>query len=186
MLRMHYLALLLCFSGSGWFRLVSAHPHPGESHPAGSGGERSAGPSSNRIRKNRSLCGATDPKNPHVQTGDVWLLLIYTKFILSLNDRNKCNLLSLMLNVCCEQTVREQAIRALVLVPTKELGQQVQTMIRQLTAYCGRDVRVADISGKADLSAQKSVLQQITLFIKSLDWAYLLKGLYLYMELNLI
>ncbi len=60
----------------------------------------------------------------------------------------------------CVQTVREQAVRALVLVPTKELGQQVQTMIRQLTAFCGRDVRVADISGKVDISAQKSVLQQ--------------------------
>ncbi|XP_073730705.1 probable ATP-dependent RNA helicase DDX56 [Misgurnus anguillicaudatus] len=59
-----------------------------------------------------------------------------------------------------KQTVREQAVRALVLVPTKELGQQVQTMIRQLTAYCSRDVRVADISGKADLSAQKPILME--------------------------
>lgn len=48
-------------------------------------------------------------------------------------------------------------MRALILVPTKELGQQVQTMMRQLTAYCSRDVRVADISGKTDLSAQRSV-----------------------------
>lgn len=55
------------------------------------------------------------------------------------------------------QSVREQDVRALILVPTKELGQQVQTMIRQLTAYCSRDVRVADISGKADLSVQRSV-----------------------------
>ncbi|XP_051540691.1 probable ATP-dependent RNA helicase DDX56 [Myxocyprinus asiaticus] len=59
-----------------------------------------------------------------------------------------------------KQTVREQAVRALVLVPTKELGQQVQAMIRQLTAYCSRDVRVADISGKADLSAQKPILME--------------------------
>uniref|UniRef100_A0A673MLP4 Probable ATP-dependent RNA helicase DDX56 n=1 Tax=Sinocyclocheilus rhinocerous TaxID=307959 RepID=A0A673MLP4_9TELE len=59
-----------------------------------------------------------------------------------------------------KQTVREQAVRALVLVPTKELGQQVQTMIRQLTAFCGRDVRVADISGKADISAQKPILME--------------------------
>ena len=29
--------------------------------------------------------------------------------------------------------------------------------MRKLTAYCSRDVRVADISGKADLSAQRSV-----------------------------
>lgn len=63
----------------------------------------------------------------------------------------------------CLQSVREQDVRALVLVPTKELGQQVQTMIRQLTAYCSRDVRVADISGKADLSAQRSAF--ITHFI---------------------
>ncbi|RXN04989.1 putative ATP-dependent RNA helicase DDX56 [Labeo rohita] len=59
-----------------------------------------------------------------------------------------------------KQTVREQAVRALVLVPTKELGQQVQTMIRQLTAYCSRDVRAADISGKADISAQKPILME--------------------------
>lgn len=48
-------------------------------------------------------------------------------------------------------------MRALVLVPTKELGQQVQNMMRKLAAFCSRDVRVADISGKADLSAQRSV-----------------------------
>ncbi|KAM9801224.1 putative ATP-dependent RNA helicase DDX56 [Neosynchiropus ocellatus] len=59
-----------------------------------------------------------------------------------------------------KQTVREQDVRALVLVPTKELGQQVQTMVRQLTAYCSRDVRVADISAKADLSAQRPVLME--------------------------
>uniref|UniRef100_A0A8C4DZA3 Probable ATP-dependent RNA helicase DDX56 n=1 Tax=Dicentrarchus labrax TaxID=13489 RepID=A0A8C4DZA3_DICLA len=59
-----------------------------------------------------------------------------------------------------KQSVREQDVRALILVPTKELGQQVQTMIRQLTAYCSRDVRVADISGKADLSAQRPILME--------------------------
>ncbi|KAL6472390.1 hypothetical protein MHYP_G00185780 [Metynnis hypsauchen] len=59
-----------------------------------------------------------------------------------------------------KQTVREQAVRALILVPTKELGQQVQAMIRQLTAYCARDVRVADISGKTELSAQRPILME--------------------------
>ncbi|XP_029371944.1 putative ATP-dependent RNA helicase DDX56 [Echeneis naucrates] len=59
-----------------------------------------------------------------------------------------------------KQSVREQNVRALVLVPTKELGQQVQTMMRQLTAFCSRDVRVADISGKADLSAQRPILME--------------------------
>ncbi|XP_059213331.1 probable ATP-dependent RNA helicase DDX56 [Centropristis striata] len=59
-----------------------------------------------------------------------------------------------------KQSVREQDVRALILVPTKELGQQVQTMIRQLTAFCSRDVRVADITGKADLSAQRPILME--------------------------
>ncbi|XP_034565413.1 probable ATP-dependent RNA helicase DDX56 [Notolabrus celidotus] len=59
-----------------------------------------------------------------------------------------------------KQSVREQDVRALILVPTKELGQQVQAMIRQLTAFCSRDVRVADISGKADLSAQRPILME--------------------------
>uniref|UniRef100_A0A672ZPU2 Probable ATP-dependent RNA helicase DDX56 n=1 Tax=Sphaeramia orbicularis TaxID=375764 RepID=A0A672ZPU2_9TELE len=59
-----------------------------------------------------------------------------------------------------KQSVREQDVRALILVPTKELGQQVQTMIRQLTAFCSRDVRVADISAKADLSAQRPILME--------------------------
>uniref|UniRef100_A0A3Q0RYM4 RNA helicase n=1 Tax=Amphilophus citrinellus TaxID=61819 RepID=A0A3Q0RYM4_AMPCI len=59
-----------------------------------------------------------------------------------------------------KQSVREQDVRALILVPTKELGQQVQLMMRQLTAYCSRDVRVADISSKADLSTQRPILME--------------------------
>ncbi|KAK7895451.1 hypothetical protein WMY93_020776 [Mugilogobius chulae] len=59
-----------------------------------------------------------------------------------------------------KQSVREQDVRALILVPTKELGQQVQTMIRQLTSYCSRDVRVADISGTTDLSTQRPILME--------------------------
>ncbi|XP_077478619.1 putative ATP-dependent RNA helicase DDX56 [Stigmatopora argus] len=59
-----------------------------------------------------------------------------------------------------KQSVRGQEVRALILVPTKELGQQVQAMMRQLTAYCSRDVRVADISGVADISAQRPILME--------------------------
>ncbi|XP_061657466.1 probable ATP-dependent RNA helicase DDX56 [Syngnathoides biaculeatus] len=59
-----------------------------------------------------------------------------------------------------KQSVREQDVRALILVPSKELGRQVQAMMRQLTAYCSRDVRVADISGKDDVSAQRPVLME--------------------------
>ncbi|XP_028835712.1 putative ATP-dependent RNA helicase DDX56 [Denticeps clupeoides] len=59
-----------------------------------------------------------------------------------------------------KQIVREQAVRALVLVPTKELGQQCQAMMRQLTAFCARDVRVADVSGDTDISAQRPILME--------------------------
>nr|XP_057912377.1 probable ATP-dependent RNA helicase DDX56 isoform X2 [Doryrhamphus excisus] len=57
-------------------------------------------------------------------------------------------------------TVREQDVRALILVPTKELGHQVRTMMKELMAYCSRDVRVADISGRADVSAQRPILME--------------------------
>ncbi|XP_056427207.1 probable ATP-dependent RNA helicase DDX56 [Hyla sarda] len=57
-------------------------------------------------------------------------------------------------------TVSEQAVRVLILVPTRELGHQVQQMARQLTTYCARDIKIADISGQADISAQRPILME--------------------------
>uniref|UniRef100_A0A8C8SDG0 Probable ATP-dependent RNA helicase DDX56 n=1 Tax=Pelusios castaneus TaxID=367368 RepID=A0A8C8SDG0_9SAUR len=65
-----------------------------------------------------------------------------------------------LLQVKMSPSVTEQAVRGLILVPTKELGQQVLQMIRQLTTYCSRDVRVADISGQVDMSAQRPILME--------------------------
>ncbi|XP_074066169.1 putative ATP-dependent RNA helicase DDX56 [Macrotis lagotis] len=56
--------------------------------------------------------------------------------------------------------VVEQAIRGLVLVPTKELARQAQTMIRQLTAYCARDIRVVDVSASEDFAFQRPLLME--------------------------
>ncbi|KAF7236709.1 putative ATP-dependent RNA helicase DDX56, partial [Varanus komodoensis] len=56
--------------------------------------------------------------------------------------------------------VAAQAVRGLVLVPTKELGRQVLQMLRQLTAYCAREVRVVDVSGQADVAAQRPLLME--------------------------
>ncbi|NXL03407.1 DDX56 helicase, partial [Mesembrinibis cayennensis] len=53
-----------------------------------------------------------------------------------------------------------QAVRALVLVPSKELGQQVVRSLRQLAAFCARDVRVADLCAQTDLAAQRPVLME--------------------------
>ncbi|XP_077118873.1 putative ATP-dependent RNA helicase DDX56 [Ranitomeya variabilis] len=59
-----------------------------------------------------------------------------------------------------KMTVSEQSVQVLILVPTKELGHQVQQMVRQLTTYCARDIRVADISGQTDISAQRPILME--------------------------
>ncbi|NXW57595.1 DDX56 helicase, partial [Eurystomus gularis] len=53
-----------------------------------------------------------------------------------------------------------QAVRALVLVPSKELGQQVVRSLRQLAAFCARDLRVADLCAQTDLAAQRPVLME--------------------------
>ncbi|XP_026570874.1 probable ATP-dependent RNA helicase DDX56 [Pseudonaja textilis] len=56
--------------------------------------------------------------------------------------------------------VAEQAVRALVLVPTKELARQALRMLRRLAAYCARDVRAVDLAGPEDLSAQRPLLME--------------------------
>lgn len=48
-----------------------------------------------------------------------------------------------------------QAVRALVLVPSRELGQQVVGTLRQLAAFCARDLRLADLCAHVDLAAQR-------------------------------
>lgn len=64
--------------------------------------------------------------------------------------------------ICVSQTgpAVEQAVRALVLVPTKELARQAQSMIQQLAAYCARDIRVANVSAAEDSASQRWVRQQ--------------------------
>uniref|UniRef100_A0A8D0G453 Probable ATP-dependent RNA helicase DDX56 n=1 Tax=Sphenodon punctatus TaxID=8508 RepID=A0A8D0G453_SPHPU len=65
-----------------------------------------------------------------------------------------------LLQVKMSPSVTEQAVRGLIVVPTKELGQQVAQMMRQLTMYCARDVRIVDISGQADMAAQRPILME--------------------------
>ncbi|KAI5235653.1 probable ATP-dependent RNA helicase DDX56 isoform X1 [Manis pentadactyla] len=54
----------------------------------------------------------------------------------------------------------EQAVRGLVLVPTKELARQAQSMIQQLAAYCARDIRVANVSATEDSASHRAVLME--------------------------
>lgn len=69
-------------------------------------------------------------------------------------------MLQLLLHRKATGPVIEQAVRGLVLVPTKELARQAQSMIRQLAAYCARDIRVANVSAAEDLSSQRAVLME--------------------------
>ncbi|XP_068742794.1 probable ATP-dependent RNA helicase DDX56 [Montipora capricornis] len=50
-------------------------------------------------------------------------------------------------------------VRALVLVPTKELAKQAHKNIKELSSYCSRDVRVADVA-QGNLSSTKSLLME--------------------------
>lgn len=69
-------------------------------------------------------------------------------------------MLQLLLHRKATGPVVEQAVRALVLVPTKELARQAQSMIQQLAAYCARDIRVANVSAAEDLASQRAVLME--------------------------
>lgn len=52
----------------------------------------------------------------------------------------------------------EQAVKALVLAPSKELCQQIATNFHQLTYKCSRDVRILDISPQVDINVQRPLL----------------------------
>ncbi|NXN74862.1 DDX56 helicase, partial [Himantopus himantopus] len=69
-------------------------------------------------------------------------------------------LLQHLLRAKAASSAEAQAVRALVLVPSKELGQQVVRSLRQLAAFCSRDLRVADLCAQTDLAAQRPVLME--------------------------
>ncbi|KAM5188920.1 putative ATP-dependent RNA helicase DDX56 [Callospermophilus lateralis] len=69
-------------------------------------------------------------------------------------------MLQLLLHRKATGPVVEQAVRGVVLVPTKELARQAQSMIQQLSAYCSRDVRVANVSAAEDSASQRAVLME--------------------------
>lgn len=57
-------------------------------------------------------------------------------------------------------SAREQAIRALILAPSKELCHQICTNFQQLTSFCSRDIKVVDISAQNDVNSVKSLLNE--------------------------
>ncbi|XP_071793822.1 probable ATP-dependent RNA helicase DDX56 [Asterias amurensis] len=59
-----------------------------------------------------------------------------------------------------KQTAREQAVRAVVMVPTRELCSQAYKNILELTSSCSWEVKCADVSVQADLDAQRPLLME--------------------------
>lgn len=57
-----------------------------------------------------------------------------------------------------KHTLREQEIKALILAPSKELCNQICSVIKDLTIKCSRDVHFVDISPSGDLQVQKPLL----------------------------
>ncbi|KAH8553639.1 P-loop containing nucleoside triphosphate hydrolase protein [Umbelopsis sp. PMI_123] len=54
-----------------------------------------------------------------------------------------------------------QAIRALILVPTRELAEQVTDNIKKLLLYCSQDIKVANIAGNIAPQFQKPILAEL-------------------------
>ncbi|XP_038071107.1 probable ATP-dependent RNA helicase DDX56 [Patiria miniata] len=59
-----------------------------------------------------------------------------------------------------KQTAREQAVRAVVMVPSRELCSQAYKNILELTSCCSREVKCADVSVQVDLAAQRPLLME--------------------------
>ncbi|KAK3770378.1 hypothetical protein RRG08_036128 [Elysia crispata] len=59
-----------------------------------------------------------------------------------------------------KQTASEQATRAVILTPSKELCQQAHKNIRELTTGCSRDIKCVDVSPQIPLASQRPVLME--------------------------
>ncbi|KAM3830842.1 putative ATP-dependent RNA helicase DDX56 isoform 1-T1 [Vipera latastei] len=69
-------------------------------------------------------------------------------------------LLQRLLAAKASALVAEQAVRGLVLVPTRELARQALRMLQRLAAYCARDVRAVDLAGPEDPAVQRPLLME--------------------------
>lgn len=61
-----------------------------------------------------------------------------------------------------------QVTRALILVPTRELSEQVSTYLKGLLKYCDRDVTISNVASGTTSHLQRYVLLSICGFISSI------------------
>uniref|UniRef100_A0A1B6GXX6 RNA helicase n=1 Tax=Cuerna arida TaxID=1464854 RepID=A0A1B6GXX6_9HEMI len=57
-----------------------------------------------------------------------------------------------------KHVAKEQAVKALILAPSKELCNQIHSHVLELTQKCSREVRCVDISPQLDIEAQRPLL----------------------------
>ncbi|XP_071447943.1 probable ATP-dependent RNA helicase DDX56 [Hetaerina americana] len=60
-----------------------------------------------------------------------------------------------------KNVAKEQAVKALVLSPSKELCQQIHSNFTSLTCKCSREVRCVDISPQVEMAAQRPLLMEL-------------------------
>ena len=56
-----------------------------------------------------------------------------------------------------EEDPKRQAVRGLILVPTKELADQVAKHLRQLLVYCEKEVIIANLASSTPAHLQRYV-----------------------------
>eukprot|EP00058_Branchiostoma_floridae_P018269 XP_002603758.1 hypothetical protein BRAFLDRAFT_59676 [Branchiostoma floridae] len=59
-----------------------------------------------------------------------------------------------------KQAAKEQAVKALVLTPSKELCSQAYKNAVALSSCCSREVRCLDVSGTTDITSQRPMLME--------------------------
>ncbi|PIK58672.1 putative ATP-dependent RNA helicase DDX56 [Apostichopus japonicus] len=59
-----------------------------------------------------------------------------------------------------KRTAREQAVKALILAPSRDLCKQIYTNVRGLTYSCSREVSCVDLSGQVEIAAQRPLLME--------------------------
>ncbi len=55
----------------------------------------------------------------------------------------------------------DKFVKSLILVPTRELSEQVTKLFSSLTLYCGKQIKIANIGASTSIQVQQSLLQQI-------------------------